>query len=66
MKGFKNVDVYVEGKGIIKTSLGVEDGKIVYIGKDDENIEPYFEAEKHFAKDFVSGGLFGPVALHTQ
>ncbi|MBQ9709759.1 MAG: N-acetylglucosamine-6-phosphate deacetylase, partial [Clostridia bacterium] len=45
MKGFKNVDVYVEGKGIIKTSLGVEDGKIVYIGKDDENIEPYFEAE---------------------
>lgn len=31
-----------------------------------EELSPYFEAEKHFAKDFVSGGLFGPVALHTQ
>ena len=28
MKGFKNIKVYVEGKGIIVTSLAVENGKI--------------------------------------
>ena len=27
--GFKNVNVYVEGKGIVKTSILVKDGKIV-------------------------------------
>ena len=28
MKGFKNVNVYVEGKGIVKTSIGFENGLI--------------------------------------
>lgn len=28
MKGFKNVNVYVEGKGIVKTTIGFEDGVI--------------------------------------
>lgn len=37
MKGFKNANVYVYNKGIIKTNLGIEDGKIAYIG-DDESI----------------------------
>ena len=27
--GFSNTNIYVEGKGIIKTSLKVDDGKIV-------------------------------------
>ncbi len=36
MQGFKNALIYVEGKGIIKTNLGIEKGKIAYIG-DDEN-----------------------------
>ncbi|MBO5064846.1 MAG: hypothetical protein J6D06_01895 [Clostridia bacterium] len=27
-------------------------------------LSPYFEAEMNFAKDFVSGGLYGPVALY--
>ena len=31
MKGFKNVNVYVENKGIINTSLGFENGKISFI-----------------------------------
>ena len=26
MKGFKNVNVYVEGKGIVKTSIGFDNG----------------------------------------
>ena len=37
MKGFKNANVYIYNKGIIKTNLGIEDGKIAYIG-DDESI----------------------------
>ena len=34
MQGFKNALIYVEGKGIIKTNLGIENGKIAYIGDD--------------------------------
>ncbi len=37
MQGFKNALVYVEGKGIIKTNLGIENGLIKYIG-DDESL----------------------------
>lgn len=32
MKGFKNVNVYVENQGIIKTDVAIEDGKIAEIG----------------------------------
>ena len=31
-----------------------------------KELSPYFEAEIEFAKDFVSGGLFGPVSLYTE
>ncbi len=31
-----------------------------------EELSPYFDGEKDFAKDFVSGGLYGPVVLYTQ
>ena len=34
MQGFKNALVYVYGKGVIKTNLGIENGKIAYIGDD--------------------------------
>lgn len=37
MQGFKNALCYIEGKGVIKTNLGIENGKIVYIG-DDESL----------------------------
>jgi len=38
MKGFKNARVYVEGRGIITTNLGIEKGVIAYIGDDDSKI----------------------------
>lgn len=42
MKGFKNAKVYLTGKGIERVSVGVENGKIVYIGGDSQRItEPY-------------------------
>ena len=28
MKGFKNCNIYVEGKGIVKANVEVKDGKI--------------------------------------
>ncbi len=31
-----------------------------------EELSPYFEGELDFAKDFVSGGLYGPVTLYTE
>ncbi len=34
MQGFKNALCYVYGKGVIKTNLGIENGKIAYIGDD--------------------------------
>ncbi len=42
MIGFKNVNAYVENKGIIKTNIGIKDGKIIYIGDDESLITaPY-------------------------
>jgi N-acetylglucosamine-6-phosphate deacetylase len=39
MKGFTNTNIYVEGKGIIKTSLEIENGKIKSIGKFKDGVE---------------------------
>ena len=38
MKGFKNARIYIEGKGIITTNLGIENGVIAYIGDDESKI----------------------------
>lgn len=40
MKGFKDSKIYIEGKGIVKTSLSIENGKIVSIG---EEVNDYYE-----------------------
>ena len=42
MKGFRNANVYVEGKGVVKTNLGFENGKIAYIGDEDKITEELF------------------------
>ncbi len=31
-----------------------------------KELSPYFEDELDYAKDFVSGGLYGPVTLYTE
>jgi len=43
MKGFINTKIYVDGIGIVKTNLGVADGKISYIGDNCDRIESYGE-----------------------
>lgn len=48
MKGFKNVKVYLHGKGIVTTSVGIEKGKIAYIGDDATKITnalPFLDGE---------------------
>ncbi len=39
MKGFKNILAYVKGQGIIRTNIGIEKGKIAYIGEDEGKID---------------------------
>ncbi len=36
MKGFKNVNIYIEGKGIVKGSVTLENGKIKSFEENDE------------------------------
>ncbi len=38
MKGFVNVKAYVEDKGIVWTNIGIENGKIAYVGNDASKI----------------------------
>ncbi len=43
MQGFKNVKSYIQGKGIITTNIGVENGKIAYVGDDQSKIDSPFD-----------------------
>lgn len=40
MKGFKNTEIYVDGQGVVKTSLSVENGIIAGIGGD---VDDYYD-----------------------
>ena len=31
-----------------------------------KELSPYFETELEYAKDYVAGGLYGPVVLYTE
>ena len=43
MKGFKNVLAYIEGMGVIRTNIGLQDGKIAYIGDEQDKITQPFD-----------------------
>ena len=43
MKGFKNIKAYVYGKGIVTTNVGIEKGKIAYVGDDCNKITQPFD-----------------------
>ena len=47
MKGFKNVNLYVENQGIVKTSIVVENGRIKEIGNV-ENVENYCDVQENW------------------
>ncbi len=61
MKGFKNINAYVYGQGIIKTNIGIEEGKIAYIGNDQTMItQPIeFEDETVLLPGFIDQHIHG-------
>ena len=58
MKGLKNVTAYVAGKGLVKTDIAFEDGKIVAIGKLD-NVEPIFDIDGVVLPGFIDEHIHG-------
>ena len=58
MKGLKNVKVYIKNVGIVKTNIGIEDGRIAYIGNE-ENIEPIFETDGIVVPGFIDEHIHG-------
>ena len=58
MKGFKNVKAYVEGKGVITTDIGVENGRISFIGESD-NIENLCETGGILLPGFIDEHIHG-------
>lgn len=58
MKGLKNVKVYIKNVGIVKTNIGIENGRIAYIGNE-ENIEPIFETDGIVVPGFIDEHIHG-------
>ena len=58
MKGLKNVTAYVAGKGLVKTDIAFEDGKIVAIGKFDD-VEPIFDTDGVVLPGFIDEHIHG-------
>lgn len=58
MKGLKNVTAYVAGKGLVKTDIAFEDGKIVAIGKLDD-VEPVFDTDGVVLPGFIDEHIHG-------
>ena len=58
MKGLKNVTAYVAGKGLVKTDIAFEDGKIVAIGELD-NVEPIFDTDGVVLPGFIDEHIHG-------
>ena len=57
MKGLKNVTAYIAGKGLIKTDIAIEDGKIAAIGKLD--VESIFETDGIVLPGFIDEHIHG-------
>lgn len=58
MKGLKNVKVYIKNVGIVKTNIGIENGRIAYIGNG-ESIEPIFETDGIVVPGFIDEHIHG-------
>ena len=58
MKGLKNVKVYIKNVGIVKTNIGIENGRIAYIGNE-ENIEPILETDGIVVPGFIDEHIHG-------
>ncbi len=59
MKGFKGVKAYVYGKGVITTDIGIEDGKIAYIGNGEKEIEKICDIDGILVPGFIDEHIHG-------
>ncbi len=59
MKGFLNAKTYIEGFGIRRVNVGVENGRIVYIGNEDNGIQPIYDVGEGYV-------LPGFIDLHVH
>lgn len=59
MIGLKNVTAYVAGEGLIKTNIGINGGKIAYIGDDSLNLEPLVKADGIVVAGFIDEHIHG-------
>ncbi|MBO4262547.1 MAG: N-acetylglucosamine-6-phosphate deacetylase [Clostridia bacterium] len=59
MKGFKNVKAYLKNKGIVTVSIGVENGKITYIGEDRDDIEEICKVDGVLLPGFIDEHIHG-------
>ena len=58
MKGLKDVKVYIKNVGIVKTNIGIENGRLAYI-VNEENIEPIFETDGIVVPGFIDEHIHG-------
>ena len=59
MLGFKNIKAYIPEKGIIRTNIGFENGKIAYIGEKGDNIESVGEYDGILLPGFIDEHIHG-------
>lgn len=59
MKGFKNVRAYLPEIGVVTTNIGFENGKIVYIGNDDSQIESIASVNGIVVPGFIDQHIHG-------
>ena len=59
MKGLKNVKAYIKNVGVVTTNIGIENGKIVYIGDNGDDIEPIFETDGVVLPGFIDEHIHG-------
>lgn len=59
IKGFNNVNVYLEGKGIVKRTIEVEDGKIKKISQEDHPDYLTLEEDKIVIPGFIDEHIHG-------
>ena len=60
MRGFRKVSAYLFGHGIVETNVGIEDGRIAYIGDDPTKItEPIGPIEGTLLPGFIDQHIHG-------
>ncbi|MBO6264064.1 MAG: N-acetylglucosamine-6-phosphate deacetylase [Clostridia bacterium] len=66
MKGFTNVKAYIKNVGVVKTNIGIENGKIVYIGDNADGIENICDVDGILVPGFIDQHIHGAGGADTM